>query len=118
MADVLLNGPPFPPESFDRILLNAPCSALGNRPVLSINLTAKILKSHPVLQKKLFTAAVGLVKVNGILVYSTCTITFAENEGIVAWAKDNFPNLRLSLPMPIFYGAEGLSDCGLSDDEK
>lgn len=30
------------------------------------------------------------------MVYSTCTITIAENEGIVAWALKNFPCLKLN----------------------
>lgn len=47
-------GPPFGKNTFDKILLDAPCSALGNRPLLSINSSAKELTSYVPLQRKLF----------------------------------------------------------------
>ena len=40
--------------------------------------------------------AVQLLKENGTLVYSTCTITTEENEQMVAWALDSFPCLQLA----------------------
>lgn len=39
--------------------------------------------------------AVKLLKPGGVLVYSTCTITLAENEEQVAWALTAFPCLQL-----------------------
>lgn len=39
--------------------------------------------------------AVRLLKKGGVLVYSTCTVTLAENEEQVAWALDTFPCLSL-----------------------
>ena len=39
--------------------------------------------------------AVQAVKPGGVLVYSTCTFTTAENEHIVAWALKTFPSLSL-----------------------
>lgn len=47
------NKPPFKVESFDRILLDAPCSNLGQRPLLQIDAYLNQIKSFPVLQKKL-----------------------------------------------------------------
>lgn len=39
--------------------------------------------------------AVELLKPGGVLVYSTCTVTLAENEEQVAWALEMFPGLQL-----------------------
>lgn len=87
--------PPFPSNTFDRVLLDAPCSALGQRPQLNNRMTESQLKSYPPLQKKLFRVAVNLLKTGGTLVYSTCTITLAENEKLVRWALDTFSCLEL-----------------------
>ncbi|XP_073912676.1 tRNA (cytosine(72)-C(5))-methyltransferase NSUN6 isoform X2 [Castor canadensis] len=48
-------APPFLPESFDRILLDAPCSGMGQRPNMACNLTLKEVTSYQPLQRKLFT---------------------------------------------------------------
>ncbi|XP_067147872.1 tRNA (cytosine(72)-C(5))-methyltransferase NSUN6 isoform X3 [Apteryx mantelli] len=88
-------GPPFLPESFDRILLDAPCSGMGQRPNMAYSWTLKEVTSYQPLQRKLFTVAVKLLKPGGVLVYSTCTITLSENEEQVAWALETFPCLQL-----------------------
>lgn len=49
-------GPPFPPESFDRVLLDAPCSGLGQRPNMSCTWSLKEICSYQPLQRKLFQA--------------------------------------------------------------
>lgn len=43
----------FAESSFDRILLDAPCSALGKRPQFINTTTAKVLRSYIPLQRKL-----------------------------------------------------------------
>ncbi|XP_018310139.1 putative methyltransferase NSUN6 [Mycetomoellerius zeteki] len=87
--------PPFEENYFDRILLDTPCSALGQRPQLYNTITSVQLHSYVPLQRNLFSIAVRLLKPKGTLVYSTCTITIAENEGIIAWALKQFPKLQL-----------------------
>jgi 16S rRNA C967 or C1407 C5-methylase (RsmB/RsmF family) len=71
------------------VLLDAPCSALGQRPQLRNTIKVKELMSFPKLQKKLLRAAVELVKPGGCIVYSTCTFNVDENEKVVLWAKQN-----------------------------
>uniref|UniRef100_UPI00398F701A tRNA (cytosine(72)-C(5))-methyltransferase NSUN6 n=1 Tax=Pristiophorus japonicus TaxID=55135 RepID=UPI00398F701A len=109
-------GPPFPPGSFDRVLLDAPCSGLGQRPNMACDWSLKEITSYQPLQRKLFRAAVNLLRPGGILVYSTCTITLAENEEQVAWALDYFPCLRLQ-PQEPHLGEEGMMGVGLSYDQ-
>ncbi|XP_067869544.1 tRNA (cytosine(72)-C(5))-methyltransferase NSUN6 isoform X2 [Heterodontus francisci] len=110
-------GPPFLPESFDRVLLDAPCSGLGQRPNMACDWSLKEITSYPPLQRKLFRVAVNLLKPGGILVYSTCTITLAENEEQVAWALNYFPCLRLQ-PQEPRLGEEGMMGAGLSSDQR
>uniref|UniRef100_A0A8C3CBE0 NOP2/Sun RNA methyltransferase 6 n=1 Tax=Cairina moschata TaxID=8855 RepID=A0A8C3CBE0_CAIMO len=109
-------GPPFLPESFDRILLDAPCSGMGQRPTMSYSSTLKEVMSYQPLQRKLFTVAVKLLKPGGVLVYSTCTITLSENEEQVTWALETFPCLQLQRQEP-HIGGEGMRGAGLALDQ-
>lgn len=113
----VLQGPPFRPESFDRILLDAPCSALGQRPQLANRITANQLKSYPPLQHKLFRSAMLLLKPGGTLIYSTCTVTLRENEGLVLWALEHFSNLELMPAVPVL-GGPGLKGSGLTEEQR
>ncbi|XP_037746730.1 tRNA (cytosine(72)-C(5))-methyltransferase NSUN6 isoform X1 [Chelonia mydas] len=109
-------GPPFSAESFDRILLDVPCSGMGQRPNMAYSWTLKEVTSYQPLQRKLFSMAVKLLKPGGILVYSTCTVTLSENEEQVAWALETFPCLQLQSQDP-HIGGEGMRGAGLSLDQ-
>ncbi|KAH9503791.1 putative methyltransferase nsun6 [Bulinus truncatus] len=87
--------PPYPPETFDRILVDAPCSALGQRPCHVNKISLNQLRSYPVIQHKLLLTAAQLLKPGGVLVYSTCTITKEENEDQVSRFLSICPSIRL-----------------------
>jgi NOL1/NOP2/sun family putative RNA methylase len=76
-------------ESFDKILLDAPCSGEG-----LINLTdlkrldtwsVAHIRRLSVLQKRLLSQSWQLLKPGGKLVYSTCTLAPEENEAVIDW---------------------------------
>lgn len=50
--------------------------------------------------------AVRLLKRGGVLVYSTCTVTLAENEEQVAWVLKTFPCLTLEPQVRMKYIAK------------
>lgn len=109
-----LKEPPFSPNSFDKILLDPPCSGLGQRPQLRYVMSERELNSYPVYQKKLIKQAVQLLRPGGCLVYSTCTLLTQENEEQVAWTLKTFPELKLVEQSPCF-GNPGLSNFGLDE---
>ncbi|XP_013164893.1 PREDICTED: putative methyltransferase NSUN6 isoform X2 [Papilio xuthus] len=111
------NEPPYPLNTFDKVLLDAPCSGLGQRPLLANTITPKMLLSYKHIQRKLFDAAVKVLKVNGILVYSTCSITQEENERMIAWVLNKFPNMQL-VPAEPLLGGPGLANIGLTDEQR
>lgn len=84
----------FGENSFDRVLLDAPCTGLGQRPKLAFE-SVKI-KETAVYQRILMESACRALKDGGRLVYSTCTITeegmaYLENQDNVAWALEKLP---------------------------
>merc|ERR1719419_841936 len=102
------SSPPFPREYFNRVLLDAPCSALGQRPQFYNRMKLKELESFPKIQRKLFDTAVKLLKVEGTLLYSTCTNNICENEEIINWGLDTFKNLKISDPGKLNFGHPNL----------
>lgn len=79
---------------FDKILLDAPCSGEGTlrssaKAFLMWNI--KVVDKLSREQKKLMANAIKCLKVEGTLVYSTCTHSPEENEEIVDFALKNFP---------------------------
>lgn len=72
----------FEEESFDRILLDVPCSGLGvlgRKPDLRYHIQPADLDAIVKLQGEILHSCSGLLKNNGILVYSTCTLNQKEN---------------------------------------
>lgn len=85
----LSDGTIFRPEwgeSFDRVLVDAPCSGLGvlrRRAEARWRKKRNELKLFPPLQLKILRNASRYVKDGGRLIYSTCTIEQAENHYLV-----------------------------------
>lgn len=108
--------PPYPCCSFNKILLDPPCSGVGQRPQLRYVMSDKELSSYQKYQRKLITTAVGLLQENGILVYSTCTLLPQENEQQVAWILSTYPNMKLLQQEPRV-GRPGLHGHNVSEED-
>lgn len=110
------NSKGFMPNSFDRVLLDAPCSALGLRPRLfAAEETIESLQHDAKYQRKMFDQAVQLVRPGGVMVYSTCTINPGENEALVRYALDTYKFLSLAPQNPRVGGPGLVGHCELFD---
>ncbi len=81
---------------YDLVLLDPPCSALGTRPKIYIDTPTSFYHDFAANQFRLLQHAWELVKPGGVLVFSTCTITRAENEDNVARVLEAFDAELLS----------------------
>ena len=80
--DASLYNPDFV-DGFDLVICDLPCSGLGvmgRKRDIKYNVSIDKIKELAKLQKKILENAVRYVKKGGRLIYSTCTMTRAENE--------------------------------------
>ena len=69
--------------SFDKILLDAPCSGSGTENVFTPNFSEILIQKSSKTQEELLEKALTILKPGGEMVYSTCSILKEENEEIV-----------------------------------
>jgi 16S rRNA (cytosine967-C5)-methyltransferase len=92
--------PPFF-GTFDKVLLDAPCSGSGvlqRHPDGRVVRTAEDIDSRVLLQRELLDSAAKLVVSGGVLVYSTCSLESEENEHQVEWFLNEHPEFKLDHP--------------------
>jgi 16S rRNA (cytosine967-C5)-methyltransferase len=103
-------GEHFAKESFDKILLDAPCSGLGvmrRKPDMKYTKKEEDIRRLHDIQTNLLTSVAPLLKKGGILVYSTCTIDNEENNVIVENFLESNPDfigdetLMERMPFPV-----------------
>lgn len=84
---------------FDRILLDAPCSAEGRISIENEKTygfwSLENIEQKATLQYELLSDAVGALKSGGTLVYSTCTLAPEENEWVIARVLAENKDLRI-----------------------
>src|SRR5688572_27690252 len=92
---------PFPDESFDRVLLDAPCSGTGTlrrNPEIRYRLRPADIRELAEQQKQMLARAAAVVRPDGRLVYSTCSVEPEENERVVDQFASNHPKFRAVNP--------------------
>ena len=85
-------------ETADIVIADLPCSGLGvlgKKTDLKYKTSPEIQKSLVQLQRDILKQVRQYVKVEGTLIYSTCTIHKDENMGNVHWFLENFPEFEL-----------------------
>jgi 16S rRNA (cytosine1407-C5)-methyltransferase len=106
-------GPWFP-GTFDRVLLDAPCSMQGLRVAESHDLRPVTEKESLQLAKRqtaLLTSALQAVKIGGEVVYSTCTLLPEEDEGVIDAVLRRFGaavEIR-KIPLPLSADVAGIT---------
>jgi 16S rRNA (cytosine967-C5)-methyltransferase len=113
-VDVLVadgTAPEWPAGSFDRVLLDAPCTGLGalrRRPEVRWRRTAEDVAPLADLQRRLLDSALASVRPGGVVAYVTCSPHAAETVDVVAAAaaRDDVEVLPVA---PLFPEVPGLA---------
>ena len=95
---VVSQGQAIPKQSYDGVLLDAPCSGLGSlrrKPESRWRKTKKQLANLRKIQRELLEAGVDGLKSGGILVYSTCSPVVSETNDQVAWLLEKRKDIEL-----------------------
>ena len=109
LATVTADGtrPAWPDASFDRVLVDAPCSGLGalrRRPESRWRRTPADLEGLVALQRALLGTALDSVRPGGVVAYVTCSPVLAETSGVVAAVLAGRSDVRLEDAAPLFPG--------------
>jgi 16S rRNA (cytosine967-C5)-methyltransferase len=102
-------------DPFDRILLDAPCSALGvirRHPDIRLRKSPSDIDKLPAVQMRLLNSAWSMLAPAGRLVYATCTMTRSENRDLLAEFLRTTPDAE-TLPAE---GWEGWPNFGEADE--
>lgn len=105
------------PEYFDKILVDAPCSGEGmfrREPGMCRYWEERGPEEYVPVQRSLLFLACSMLKPGGMLLYSTCTFSQAENEENILWLLEQEPQMKV-IPVQEYEkfapGRLGLTDC-------
>ena len=96
----LMNGQWFKKSGieFDKVLVDAPCSGTGTirKSLKTIGIwNPNMIKRLSITQKQLIETGFNLLKENGTLVYSTCSLEPEEDEEVVDFLINKYENAKL-----------------------
>ena len=96
---------------YDRVICDVPCSGLGvvrRKPEIRYK-NPEDFVDLPALQLQILQQAAKMVKVGGVLQYSTCTLRVEENEAVTtAFLAENHQFEPRKLPLPTCFAQSGL----------
>lgn len=101
---------PFRPETFDRVLVDAPCSGTGTlrrNPEIRWSLTPADIPALAEQQKRILRNAIETVKPGGRFVYSTCSVEREENEEVIREVPEPFRLINAIRTWPHREGSDG-----------
>ncbi|MFE9599549.1 RsmB/NOP family class I SAM-dependent RNA methyltransferase [Streptomyces hokutonensis] len=105
--------PPWRPDSFDRVLMDVPCTGLGalrRRPEARWRRRPEDLDGFAPLQRGLLRTALESVRVGGVVGYATCSPHLAETRAVVDDLLKQFPHTELIDARPLLPGVPALGD--------
>ncbi|MEU6217994.1 transcription antitermination factor NusB [Streptomyces sp. NPDC047022] len=105
--------PPWRPGSFDRVLMDVPCTGLGalrRRPEARWRRRPEDLDGFGPLQRALLRTALEAVRVGGVVGYATCSPHLAETRAVVADVIKEFPGADLLDARPLLPGVPALGE--------
>jgi 16S rRNA (cytosine967-C5)-methyltransferase len=112
-------APPWPAGSFDRVLVDAPCTGLGalrRRPEARWRRRAEDLSDLVPLQRALLDHALDLVRPGGVVLYATCSPALAETRDVLGSVLVGRDDLKLADAPGLLTASSGLRadvpDCG------
>ena len=85
------------PRAFDAVLVDAPCSGEGmfrRHPETRLLWRESSPAGCAARQRRILASAYALLRPGGRLVYSTCTFSPEENQGMAAWFRQAFPDME------------------------
>ncbi len=94
----LMQGTWFKEKIFDKVLVDAPCSGIGTirKSLKTLKIwNYKMIKRLSSTQKRLIETGFNVLKENGTLVYSTCTVDPEENEEVISYLIDKYKNAKV-----------------------
>jgi len=97
-ADARVLNTVYDQESFDRILIDAPCSGLGvlkGKPDIKFTKQADDIYQLAKIQLDILKSVAPLLKIGGLLIYSTCTVNHEENESVIQSFLKQHPNYEV-----------------------
>lgn len=86
------------PETFDLIMVDAPCSGEGmfRKEQIAVDEWSEAnVKACAERQREILGNAVKALKNGGFIIYATCTFSLDENEMVVDWFLENYPDFEL-----------------------